>query len=102
MQSEITSRIIGVVLAWCSVEHKLLIDRGAEAISPELARSSLWCMGRLICAMGFHVMNPENSERFAAAIESILQTIVDFALQKCFSALNNLSGERKFVFSFYF
>lgn len=101
-KSAIVSRIIGAVLAWCSIEHKLLMDRGAEAISPELARSSLWCMGRLMCSLGFHVMNPEDSERLAAVIESVLQTVVDFALQKSFGILNSLSGERKFVFFFSF
>ncbi|EJD74821.1 hypothetical protein LOAG_17920 [Loa loa] len=89
------TKLIGAVLAWCSIEHKLLMDRGAEAISPELARSSLWCMGRLICSLGFHSMNPEDSERLAAVIESVLQTMVDFALQKSFGIINNLSGERK-------
>ncbi|VBB33229.1 unnamed protein product [Acanthocheilonema viteae] len=90
--------IISAVLSWCSIEHKLLVDHGAEAISPELARSSVWCLGRLICAMGFHTINPEDSERLAAITKSILQTVVDFALQKCFSILNNLSGERKLCF----
>nr|CDQ06172.1 Bm7015 [Brugia malayi] len=89
----IISRIIGVVLAWCSIEHKLLMDRGAEAISPELARSSLWCMRRLICSLGFHVMNPEDSEQLASIIKKNLQAMVDFALQKSFGILNNLSGE---------
>uniref|UniRef100_A0A0R3S5N0 Exportin-4 n=1 Tax=Elaeophora elaphi TaxID=1147741 RepID=A0A0R3S5N0_9BILA len=83
-------RIIGAVLAWCSIEHKLLVDRGAEAISPELARSSIWCMGRLISAMGFHVMNPDDSERLAFVIERVLQAIVDFTLQKSFNILNSL------------
>ncbi|KAM3720138.1 Exportin-4 [Dirofilaria immitis] len=88
-------KVIGAVLAWCSIEHKLLMDRGAEAVSPELVRSSLWCAGRLICALGFHVLNPEDSERLATIIRNVLQTIVDFALQKSFGVLNNLSGERK-------
>ncbi|VIO92909.1 Uncharacterized protein BM_BM7015 [Brugia malayi] len=89
------TKIIGVVLAWCSIEHKLLMDRGAEAISPELARSSLWCMRRLICSLGFHVMNPEDSEQLASIIKKNLQAMVDFALQKSFGILNNLSGEHK-------
>uniref|UniRef100_A0A915PVU4 Exportin-4 n=1 Tax=Setaria digitata TaxID=48799 RepID=A0A915PVU4_9BILA len=88
-------KIVGAVLAWCSLEHKLLIDRGPEAVSPELARSALWCSGRLICALGFHVLNSEDSERLATVIRSISQTLVDFALQKSFGILNNLSGERK-------
>uniref|UniRef100_A0AAF5Q5W4 Exportin-4 n=2 Tax=Wuchereria bancrofti TaxID=6293 RepID=A0AAF5Q5W4_WUCBA len=89
------TKIVGAVLAWCSIEHKLLMDRGAEAISPELARSSLWCMGRLICSLGFQVMNPEDSEQLASIMQKILQTMVDFALQKSFGILNNLSGEHK-------
>ncbi|VDK73552.1 unnamed protein product [Litomosoides sigmodontis] len=88
-------KTLGIVLAWFSIEHQLLVDRGAEAISPELTRSSLWCMGRLVCAAGFHVMNPEDSERLAVIMGSILQIVVDLALQKCFNILNNMSGEHK-------
>lgn len=72
------------------------MDRGAASLSPELARSSLLCMRRLICAAGIHIMNPDNSE-LASVLRDVLQTIVDFALQKSFCILNNLSGEEKFV-----
>ncbi|VDN01903.1 unnamed protein product [Thelazia callipaeda] len=88
-------KVVGAVLAWCSLEHNLLIERGAEAISPELARTSLWCAKRLIVAMNAHVSNPDESENLACVVSNVSQTVVDFALQKSFGVLNRLSGERK-------
>lgn len=85
------------MLSWCSVEHTLLIEHGAEAVSPELARTSVWCMKRLIWAVGAHVMSHEDDD-LATIVRSFSQIVVDFTLQKSFSILNKLSGEEKYVF----
>ncbi|VDN38655.1 unnamed protein product, partial [Gongylonema pulchrum] len=47
-------QIIGSVIAWCAIEHKWVIEGEGQIASPELMRTSIWCLTRLFSAIGLY------------------------------------------------
>lgn len=92
-------RLIGEVLAWAALEHQLISEGAAHFISPELTRSSLLCMKRLLSAASCQLeyadaesfMLPSQTGTFASLI-------VKFVVHKVFTILNKLGGEEKLCF----
>uniref|UniRef100_A0A914RCC6 Uncharacterized protein n=1 Tax=Parascaris equorum TaxID=6256 RepID=A0A914RCC6_PAREQ len=70
-------RVTGVIMAWCSLEHSMLVEGGAETVSPELMRTSLWVSRRLLAAL--------------SAPEDILQPLSDKFGELCADVTSNES-----------
>uniref|UniRef100_A0A915PYS2 Exportin-5 n=1 Tax=Setaria digitata TaxID=48799 RepID=A0A915PYS2_9BILA len=92
---DVVIKIIGTVLAWCSIEDDLLKDHGPTAISLELCCTSLWCIKRLLSAIGLHIEKSDKDDRLAKISRNLSQTLVDFSLQKAFRVLEVLPDEKK-------
>lgn len=98
-------RIAGLVLAWSSMEHRLLIERGPDSVSPQLVHTSIWCTIRIMSAFGWMMENYTYLQPLAVVAEDfheLSRIVVDFAVQKAFAVMNQLSGERKFAFLEFF
>ncbi|WKY07717.1 hypothetical protein Q1695_007299 [Nippostrongylus brasiliensis] len=91
-------RLIGEVLAWTALEHQLVSEAVANFVSPELTRSSLLCMKRLLSAASCPVEYPDADP---LALPVLPQTgkfaplIVKLVVRKVFTILNKFGGEEK-------
>ncbi|EPB77776.1 hypothetical protein ANCCEY_03129 [Ancylostoma ceylanicum] len=91
-------RLIGEVLAWAALEHQLVSEAVANFVSPELTRSSLLCLKRLLSAASCLV---EYADADPLALPVLPQTgtfaqlIVKFVVHKVFIILKKFSGEER-------
>ncbi|VDK17648.1 unnamed protein product, partial [Anisakis simplex] len=91
-------KVTGVILAWCSLEHSLLVEGGANMVSPELMRTSFWITRRLFSALS---VPPDNSNEQNSLIPMLdinnefSTFLVQFVFHKTFTVLGKLSGEKK-------
>uniref|UniRef100_A0A0R3S230 Importin-11 n=1 Tax=Elaeophora elaphi TaxID=1147741 RepID=A0A0R3S230_9BILA len=92
---DIVIKIIGTVLAWCALEDTLLKDHGVTVLNIGLCNTSLWCIKRLVSAIGMHIQKFGTADPLAKATENITQLLVDFSLQKSFRVLGIMGDERK-------
>ncbi|VBB29893.1 unnamed protein product [Acanthocheilonema viteae] len=92
---DLVIKIVGTVFAWCSIEDTLLKEHGMTAISVELCNTSLWCMRRLLSAIGLHIQKSDKGNQLAEVSQNITQILVDFALQKSFRIFNIIPDEKK-------
>lgn len=91
-------QITGLILAWCSLEHSILLEGGAALVSPELNRSSLWCLRRLTAALSITFDSNDEDKELLPTLEvrnEFSRRLIEFSLQKTFTILNKLSGETK-------
>ncbi|KAK6752632.1 hypothetical protein RB195_003817 [Necator americanus] len=91
-------RLIGEVLSWSALEHQLVSGAIAKFVSPELTRSSLLCLKRLLSAASCLV---EYADADPLALPVLPQTgtfaqlIVKFVVHKVFVILKKFSGEER-------
>uniref|UniRef100_A0A914WUI0 Exportin-4 n=1 Tax=Plectus sambesii TaxID=2011161 RepID=A0A914WUI0_9BILA len=98
-------QLIGRVLQWSALEHRLLVAGQMSLLSPQLSQTSLWCVRRFVAA--FTVAKDENDDdrdrgqpdpeeamipRLETGSEASSE-LVGFLLQKCFACLTIFSGE---------
>ncbi|MFH4977382.1 hypothetical protein AB6A40_004091 [Gnathostoma spinigerum] len=94
-------RITGLVLLWNVLDHRILGEYGINAVSPELMRSSIWCIRRLVAALS-DCEQPEapndNNAQYSPMLSKegeASSKIVKFALHRCFGAIQKFPAERK-------
>uniref|UniRef100_A0A915ATK0 Exportin-4 n=1 Tax=Parascaris univalens TaxID=6257 RepID=A0A915ATK0_PARUN len=91
-------RVTGVIMAWCSLEHSMLVEGGAETVSPELMRTSLWVSRRLLAALSAPEDVGDGENHLLVALDANSQFsmfLIQFAFHKTFGVLSKLSGEQK-------
>ncbi|KAJ1369355.1 hypothetical protein KIN20_030792 [Parelaphostrongylus tenuis] len=95
-------RLIGEVLAWSALEHQLVSESAANFVSPELTRSSLLCMKRMLSAASCFV---EYADADPLVLPVLPQTgtfaplIVRFVVHKVFTILNKFGGKRNYAWT---
>lgn len=85
-------------MAWCSLEHSMLVEGGAETVSPELMRTSFWVARRLLAALSAPEDLGDGENHLLVALDANSQFsmfLIQFAFHKTFAVLSKLSGEQK-------
>uniref|UniRef100_A0A0K0D6F0 HECT domain-containing protein n=1 Tax=Angiostrongylus cantonensis TaxID=6313 RepID=A0A0K0D6F0_ANGCA len=91
-------RLIGEVLAWAALEHQLVSEGAAEFVSPELTRSSLLCMKRLLSAASCFVEHADADALMLPVLPhagTFALLVVKFVVHKVFTVLKKFGGEEK-------
>lgn len=88
-------RTIAMVSAWASIEYRVLEELNIELTSPELTRTTMWCISRLYGAMSDDTVDRNSRMRLMKRDRGFANFIIEFLLRKSFAIFNKLSGETK-------
>uniref|UniRef100_A0A0N5AE84 Exportin-4 n=1 Tax=Syphacia muris TaxID=451379 RepID=A0A0N5AE84_9BILA len=92
-------QLTGLMLAWNALDHQILMEKGAEHISPEVSRSAIWCTKRLLSSLSSFSEMGDNPFVYVAndggSNAEFSRFMIRFVLHRTFAILNKLSGEIK-------
>ncbi|KHN78214.1 Exportin-4 [Toxocara canis] len=90
------TRVTGTILAWCSLEHSMLVEGGVAMVSPELMRTSFWVATRLLAALSVPVDNSDEQNYLMPTLDvnnEFSTFLIQFVFHKTFAVLSKLHGE---------